>query len=53
MGKIGEGCVTKPQIVEFEPIRYVSIQGQGDHEGTTFSNAVEALYTLSYSIKGN
>ncbi|UKS26797.1 GyrI-like domain-containing protein [Paenibacillus sp. HWE-109] len=43
---------TKPQIVEFDPIRYVSIQGQGDPDGTTFSNAVEALYTLSYSIKG-
>ncbi|NOU89320.1 hypothetical protein GC102_26745 [Paenibacillus sp. LMG 31460] len=43
---------TKPQLIEFEPIWYVTIQGQGDPEGIAFLNATEALYTLSYSIKG-
>ena len=43
---------TKPQWVEFDPIWYVTIQGQGDPDGIAFSNATEALYTLSYSIKG-
>ncbi|KQX44741.1 GyrI-like domain-containing protein [Paenibacillus sp. Root444D2] len=42
----------KPQLVEFEPNWYVTIQGQGDPDGIAFSNATEALYTLSYSIKG-
>ncbi|MDQ0871449.1 hypothetical protein QFZ77_000108 [Paenibacillus sp. V4I3] len=34
------------------PIWYVTIQGQGDPDGIAFSNATEALYKLSYSIKG-
>lgn len=43
---------TKPQLVEFEPIGYITIQGQGDPDGIAFSDATEALYTLSYCIKG-
>ncbi|WP_156411009.1 hypothetical protein [Paenibacillus sp. Soil787] len=34
-------------MLEFEPIRYVTIR-----YGIAFSNATEAPYTLSYSIKG-
>lgn len=43
---------TQPQLVDFGPIWYVTIQGTGDPNGEVFANATEALYTLSYSIKG-
>lgn len=43
---------TKPQLIEFEAIRYVTIMGQGSPDGQAFAQAVEALYTLSYSVKG-
>lgn len=44
---------TKPQVVEFEPISYVTIVGKGDPNGTTFANATEALYTVAYGVKGH
>ncbi|KRE82562.1 hypothetical protein ASG89_15065 [Paenibacillus sp. Soil766] len=44
---------TKPQIVEFEPISYVTIVGKGDPDGITFANATEALYTVAYGVKGH
>lgn len=43
---------TKPQIVEFAPISYVTIIGKGDPNGTTFASATEALYTVAYGVKG-
>jgi hypothetical protein len=43
---------SKPQLLDFGPIWYVTIQGTGDPNGEVFANATEALYTLSYSIKG-
>ncbi|MBP1967891.1 GyrI-like domain-containing protein [Paenibacillus aceris] len=43
---------TKPELIEFEPVWYVTIEGIGDPDGDDFANATEALYTLSYSIKG-
>ncbi|MEC0232678.1 hypothetical protein [Paenibacillus alba] len=38
--------------MEFEPIRYGTIQVQGDPDRQAFSQAAEVLYTLSYTIKG-
>lgn len=43
---------TKPELIEFEPVWYVTIEGTGDPDGDVFANATEALYTLSYSTKG-
>ncbi|MDU0205887.1 MULTISPECIES: GyrI-like domain-containing protein [Paenibacillus] len=43
---------TKPQLIEFGPVWYVTIVGTGDPNGDVFAQATEALYTLSYSIKG-
>lgn len=43
---------TNPQLVEFGPISYVSILGQGDPNGDTFTRATEALYTVAYGVKG-
>lgn len=45
-------ALTRPQLIEFGPIWYVTIQGTGDPNGDVFASATEALYTLSYSIKG-
>ncbi|OCT14830.1 hypothetical protein A8709_11740 [Paenibacillus pectinilyticus] len=44
---------SKPQLVEFETIWYLSIVGQGDPDSDTFANATEALYTVAYSVKGD
>ncbi|KRE60761.1 GyrI-like domain-containing protein [Paenibacillus sp. Soil750] len=44
---------TKPELVVFEPISYVTIVGKGDPDGTTFANATEALYTVAYGVKGH
>ncbi|MEW9701167.1 GyrI-like domain-containing protein [Paenibacillus sp. SI8] len=42
----------QPQLVDFDPISYVTIGGKGDPNGQAFANATEALYTLAYSVKG-
>lgn len=42
---------TKPQLVTFEEISYLTIQGQGDPNGPTFAQATEALYTMCYGVK--
>ncbi|MGO4495303.1 GyrI-like domain-containing protein [Paenibacillus sp. 2RAB27] len=44
---------TKPELVVFEPISYVSIVGKGDPNGTIFANATEALYSVAYGVKGH
>ncbi|CAN7225232.1 GyrI-like domain-containing protein [Paenibacillus sp. LjRoot153] len=44
---------TKPELVVFEPISYVTIVGKGDPNGAAFANATEALYTVAYGVKGH
>jgi len=44
-------AVKKPEIVEFDAINYLSIEGQGEPAGEVFVNKVEALYPLAYGIK--
>lgn len=41
----------KPEIVEIEPARYLSINGKGDPSGDTFSRKIQALYATAYAIK--
>jgi hypothetical protein len=41
----------KPEIVEFEEIPYVSIEGKGEPAGQEFVSKIEALYPLAYGIK--
>ncbi|WNR45170.1 GyrI-like domain-containing protein [Paenibacillus roseipurpureus] len=43
----------KPQLVQFGPISYVSIVGQGDPNESGFAAATEALYTVAYSVKAH
>ncbi|MDD9272232.1 GyrI-like domain-containing protein [Paenibacillus sp. GCM10023248] len=46
------GALRKPQVIDCEPLWYVSITGKGDPDGETFARATEALYTVSYGVKG-
>ncbi|MGG1516741.1 GyrI-like domain-containing protein [Paenibacillus oryzisoli] len=55
LGKLYKSYYTaqaKPQLIEFETAHYVTITGQGDPDGETFARATEALYTVSYGVKG-
>ena len=41
----------KLEIVEFEKILYLSIEGKGEPAGEVFTKAIEALYPLAYGVK--
>ena len=40
-----------PEIVEFEEVSYLTIEGIGEPAGKMFVSKVEALYPLAYGIK--
>lgn len=42
---------TSPEIVEFDEIPFLTVEGQGEPAGEAFIKAVEALYPLAYGIK--
>ncbi len=42
---------TKPEIVEFDPVKYLTIEGKGEPAGDVFTRKIEALYPLAYGIK--
>ncbi len=42
---------TQPQIVDIEEAQFISISGKGDPSGTEFSRKIEAIYSVSYSLK--
>src|SRR3989344_1035737 len=50
--KIYYTAKTKPQMVEFSEIPYLTIEGRGEPAGKTFAEAVQALYPFAYGIKG-
>ena len=41
----------KPEIVEFDTAKYLTIEGKGEPAGEVFTSKVEALYPLAYGIK--
>ena len=43
----------KPEVVEVEEGRFISIDGQGDPSQPEFSEKVQALYVLSFTLKFN
>lgn len=51
--KIYYTAKTKPQIIEFAEIPYLTIEGKGEPAGKTFIEAVQALYPLAYGVKGS
>lgn len=42
---------TKPEIVHFDAINYLSITGIGDPSGEAFAQKIAALYPVAYTIK--
>lgn len=42
---------TKPEIIEAESAQFISITGKGDPSGSTFSEKIQALYSVAYPIK--
>lgn len=41
-----------PELVQFDPLPYLSFEGQGAPESSLFEDATEALYTVAYGVKG-
>lgn len=43
----------KPSIVEVPPVRFLSVEGEGDpnEEGGAYENAVGLLYAVAYTLK--
>lgn len=42
---------TKPELVEIEPARFISICGKGDPSEQPFADRIEALYPVAYALK--
>lgn len=40
-----------PEIIEIEPVRYLSIRGKGDPSGEDYLKDIQALYSIAYAIK--
>ena len=45
------GVKQKPQLIEIPSAYYIMIKGEGNPNGSDFSNRVSALYSLAYGIK--
>lgn len=44
-------AATRPEIVDIDPARYLSITGTGDPSGEDFAASISALYPVAYAIK--
>lgn len=42
---------TKPEILEIEPVQFISIVGKGDPSDKQFVDKIEALYSIAYTLK--
>ncbi len=42
---------TKPEIINIEEVQYLSIVGKGDPSDKIFTENIEALYAVAYTIK--
>ncbi len=42
---------TQPELLEIEAVRYISITGKGDPNGTLFAEHLAALYPVAYGLK--
>ncbi len=41
----------KPELLEIEPAKFISIDGRGDPSGSGFQADIQALYALAYTLK--
>ena len=42
---------SKPVLVDVPEIRFISLEGKGSPESETYQNAIQVLYSLSFTIK--
>lgn len=42
---------TRPELVNIEPAKFISITGKGDPSGKPFADNIAALYSTAYTIK--
>lgn len=42
---------TSPEVIEFDKIPFLTIEGKGEPGGKEFTKKVEALYPLAYGVK--
>ncbi|WP_276354260.1 GyrI-like domain-containing protein [Cohnella caldifontis] len=42
----------EPALAEFPELPYLTIEDRGSPDGDVFANAVEALYSVAYGVKG-
>lgn len=42
---------TQPELFELEAVRYLSITGKGDPNGSVFAEHLSALYPVAYALK--
>jgi len=40
-----------PELVQFAPAHYLSIEGKGDPSGLDYANDLQALYSVAYALK--
>lgn len=41
----------KPELVDIEPAKFISIQGKGDPSEQAFADKIQALYPTAYALK--
>jgi hypothetical protein len=41
----------KPELVQLDPVVYLSVTGKGDPSSKDFADNIQLLYTIAYSIK--
>ncbi|MGN6492150.1 MAG: GyrI-like domain-containing protein [Agriterribacter sp.] len=41
----------KPEIVQIEPARYLSLRGKGDPSSQSYAGNIQALYATAYTLK--
>lgn len=42
---------TKPELVQLDPVVYLSITGKGDPSSKDFADNIQLLYTMAYTVK--
>jgi hypothetical protein len=42
---------TKPEIVDLEEVKYISVIGKGDPSEEDFAKKIQALYSVAYALK--
>jgi hypothetical protein len=40
-----------PEVLEFDEVQYISIEGKGDPSGKSYLERIQSLYPVAYSIK--